>query len=138
MAESIFTKIIKGQIPAHKVYEDDRVIAFLDIDPLTPGHTLVVPKQQIDHLWDTDEELYHHLLSVAKRVALRQRQVLSPPRVGMAVEGFAVAHTHIHVFPLNQGFESTVTAHIKRTESGEKPSPDELAAMAQKLAFSAD
>lgn len=135
MAETVFTRIIKGEIPSHKVYEDDKCVAFLDIDPLTPGHTLVVPKKEIDHLWDVDDELYHHLLSIAKKIALRMRQVLRPARVGMAVEGFAVKHVHIHVFPLEKGFESTVTDHIERKKTGDLPGDEELSGMAQKLAF---
>lgn len=133
MEDSVFTKIIKGEIPCHKVYEDDQTIAFLTIDPLTPGHTLVVPKQQIDHLWDIEDEIYQYLMAVAKRVALRIREVLSPERVGMAVEGFGVPHTHIHVFALDQSLEKTIDNHLKQGK--QEPDHDALAFLAQKLAF---
>jgi histidine triad (HIT) family protein len=135
MSDSIFTRIIKGEIPCHKVYEDERVIAFLDIDPLTPGHTLVVPKRQIDRLWDLDDGLYAYLMSVVKRVAERQRQVLKPKRVGMAVEGFAVPHVHVHVFPLNEGLEHTISAHLKEKNTDEEPNHEALEDMANKLRF---
>src|ERR1700752_4771420 len=99
MQDSIFTKIIRGEIPAEKIYEDDKTIAFLDIHPITPGHTLVVPKKQIDHLWDLPDEDYLALMQTAKKVANRQRQVLNPQRVGVHVVGVDVPHAHIHVFP---------------------------------------
>ena len=129
MAESVFTKIIKGEIPCHKIYEDDKAIAFLDIAPYTYGHTLVVPKQEIDHLWDADDDLYLHLMKVVKKVAQRQREVLNPKRVGVVLEGFAIPHIHIHVFPMNEGLESTIVNIV------EKPSQDQLAEMAKKLRF---
>ena len=129
MQDSVFTKIIKGEIPCHKVYEDDRVIAFLDIQPYTYGHTLVVPKVQIDHLWDVEDELYLHLMKTAKLVANRQREILKPKRVGIILEGFAVPHAHVHVFPMNEGLEATI-GHIVP-----KPSDEQLAEMAKKLAF---
>ncbi len=129
MSDSIFTKIIKGDIPSHKIYEDDKTIAFLDIEPYTYGHTLVVPKEQVDHLWDINDELYQHLMTVAKKVANRQREVLKPKRVGIVLEGFAVPHAHVHVFPMSEGLEAT----IEHTVS--KPSDDQLAEMAKKLAF---
>ena len=129
MADSIFTKIIKGEIPAHKIYEDDKVIAFLDIAPYTAGHTLVVPKQEIDHLWDIDDERYHYLMKIVKLVAERQRQMLRPKRVGVVLEGFAVPHAHVHVFPMNEGLEATIEHKIP------KPTNPELAKMAEKLRF---
>lgn len=100
---SIFTQIINGQIPAHTVYEDDRVIAFLDIHPINPGHTLVIPKKQIDHLWDLDDEDYQYLWKIAKQVAGKIAETLQPPRVGVIVEGFGVPHAHIHLIPLYRG-----------------------------------
>jgi histidine triad (HIT) family protein len=129
MEESIFTKIIKGDIPSHKIYEDDQVIAFLDVAPYTPGHTLVVPKEQTDHLWDVGDELYVHLMKVVKQVAIKQKEVLKPPRVGLALEGFAVPHAHVHVFPMYQGLEETMN------NQAEKPTQEELAEMAKKLSF---
>ena len=133
MQESIFTKIIKGEISCHKVYEDERVIAFLDINPLNPGHTLVVPKEQIDELWDVSDDLYQYLMQIAHKVADRQRKVLKPKRVGMAVEGFAVPHAHIHVFPLYEGLNHTVMKQIQKGQT--EPDHQALSQMAQKLAF---
>jgi histidine triad (HIT) family protein len=129
MEESVFTKIIKGEIPCHKVYEDETVIAFLDIAPYTYGHTLVIPKEQTDHLWDVDDELYRNLMDVVKKIAVRQKEVINPPRVGFALEGFAVPHAHVHVFPLYKGLEETMNEIV------DKPSDEELAEMAKKLKF---
>lgn len=129
MADSIFTKIIKGEIPAHKVYEDEKTLAFLDINPYTYGHTLVVPKQEEDHLWDLNDELYVYLMQVAKKVANRQREVLKPERIGMILEGFAVPHVHVHIFPMNEGLEATIEHIVK------KPTDEQLAEMAEKLKF---
>lgn len=101
MEPSIFTKIIRGEIPCHKVYEDETVIAFLDVHPLKPGHTLVVPKTQIDHIWDVDTDTYHHLWDVSRVIADKIKEVLQPARVGVVVEGFGVPHTHIHLVPID-------------------------------------
>ena len=133
MEDSIFAKIIKGEVPCHKVYEDDKTIAILDINPLNPGHTLVIPKQQIDHLWDCDDELYQYLWSITKRVAQQIQRQINPPRVGTSVEGFAVPHTHIHVFPLYKGFEQTISEHFTKPKS--EPDHPALTAMAEKLRF---
>ncbi len=133
MSDSIFTQIIKGEIPCHKVYEDDKVIAFLDINPFTPGHTLVVPKLQIDDLWNLDKDLYLHLMTVVKNVAKRQQEILQPKRVGMAIMGFDIPHAHVHVIPLHKGFVQTTVDFSKRGER--QADGDALVAMAQKLAF---
>ena len=103
MEDSIFTKIIRGDIPCHKIYEDDRVIAFLDVHPLAEGHTLVVPKQQIDHLWDMDDAAYEYLWRVVKRLGAHIKMTLSPARVGVVVEGFGVPHVHVHLVPIEHG-----------------------------------
>lgn len=103
MEDSIFTKIINGEIPCHKIYEDDEVIAFLDVHPMAEGHTLVVPKQQTDHVWDLDDEMYQHLWQVAKQLGSHIRETLRATRVGVIVEGFGVPHTHIHLIPIECG-----------------------------------
>lgn len=100
MEDSIFTKIIKGEIPCYKVYEDNIVFAMLDIDPLSDGHVLVFPKKQVDLLWDLDQDVYNHLMDVAKLIAEKIQNKLNPLRVGMVVEGFGVPHAHIHLVPL--------------------------------------
>lgn len=98
--DSIFTKIIKCEIQAYKIYEDTRVIAILTDRPLFRGHTLVIPKKQVDHLWDLSDDDYQYLFTVVKEVAQRIRTVYNPPRVGMVVEGFGVPHAHVHVIPI--------------------------------------
>ena len=99
--ESIFTKIINGSIPAYKVAEDDRFLAFLDISPLQKGHTLVVPKQQTDYIFDLEDTLLADLNLFAKKVALAVGKATGAARVGVAVIGFEVPHAHIHLIPIN-------------------------------------
>jgi histidine triad (HIT) family protein len=101
MADSIFSKIIKGEIPSHKIYEDEHTFAFLDIQPIKAGHTLVVPKTQKD-IWDLSEEDYKALMFTVRKVAHRIQEVLQPRRVGIQVVGVDVDdHAHVHVFPFN-------------------------------------
>lgn len=126
--ESVFTKIIKGEIPAHKIYEDDQVLAFLDIHPINPGHTLVVPKKQIDHLWDMEDEEYQYLWKVTKDLANHIKETLEPPRVGVIVEGFGVPHVHIHLIPLLRGNDIKKHQDLEAT-----PDHEALAALAAKL-----
>lgn len=97
---SIFTKIISGEIPSYKVAENEICFAFLDINPLTKGHTLVVPKKEIDYIFDLEDELYIELHSFAKKVALAIEKVISCKRVGVVVLGLEVPHAHIHLVPL--------------------------------------
>lgn len=99
---SVFTRIINGEIPAHKIYEDDRVIAFLEMHPLNEGHTLVVPKTQIDHIWDLSDDDYAYLWMIAKKIAIHIKEIIGSPRVGVIVEGFGVPHAHIHLVPIYQ------------------------------------
>jgi histidine triad (HIT) family protein len=100
MEDSIFTKIIRGEIPCHKVYEDEKAFAMLDIDPLADGHTLVFPKKQVDLIWDLDKETYEYLFEKAREIAQKIQAEMKPIRVGMVVEGFGVPHAHIHLVPL--------------------------------------
>lgn len=103
MEDSIFTKIIKGEIPCHKIFENDKVIAFLDVHPLTEGHTLVVPKAQIDHIWDMERDDYAYLWGVTRKLGKHIRKTLGATRVGVVVEGFGVPHVHIHLIPIEHG-----------------------------------
>lgn len=96
---SVFTKIIQGEIPGRFVWADDRCVGFLSINPLGPGHTLVVPREEVDHWVDADAELTAHLTQVARTIGLAVREIWSPPRVGLLVAGFEVPHLHVHVFP---------------------------------------
>ncbi len=129
MQDSIFTKIIKGEIPCHKVYEDDKVIAFLDVHPKQPGHTLVVPKQQIDLIWDLDDETYQYLWAVSKKLAQHMGSVLGR-RIGVQVEGMGVPHAHIHLVPFG-----TTEEFLSVVDMSAEPNHAELAELAAKLAF---
>lgn len=130
MRDSIFTKIIKGEIPCHKVYEDELTFAFLTINPIRAGHTLVIPKRQVDHLWDLDDEEYQAVMATSKKVARRIQEVLRPKRVGMHVAGLEVPHAHVHLFPF-----STEDEFWSRPDSSSDPDHSALAEIAQKLAF---
>jgi len=97
---SIFTKIVNGEIPAWKVAEDDRFFAFLDIFPVAKGHTLVIPKKEVDYLFDLDDETYAGLQLFAKKVALGIQQAIPCKKVGVMVLGLEVPHAHIHLVPM--------------------------------------
>lgn len=103
MSDCLFCKIVAGTIPAHKVWEDESHLAFLTIGPIREGHTLVIPKAHAAYLFDLDDASYHSLLTASKTVAKRLKEVFDVPRVGVAVEGFAVDHVHIHLVPLTAG-----------------------------------
>ena len=98
---SIFSKIINSDIPAFKVIEDDNHLAFLDIAPLAYGHTLVVPKKEIDYIFDIESDKYLELFKFAKKVARAMKKVICCKRIGIAVIGLEVPHAHIHLVPLN-------------------------------------
>ncbi|MDR2085133.1 MAG: HIT family protein [Bacteroidales bacterium] len=99
---SIFSKIITGDIPSYKIAENEYCYAFLDINPLTEGHTLVVPKKEIDYLFDVEDPLYAELFLFSKKIAKALKEVFKCERVGMAVLGFDVNHAHIHLVPMNK------------------------------------
>ena len=96
---TIFTRIINGELPGQFVYTDDLVVAFLSIMPLTPGHTLVVSRQEVDQWTDADEPLMHHCMDVARRNGNAAKQAFSAPRAGLVIAGLEVPHLHVHVFP---------------------------------------
>ena len=98
---SIFSKIISGEIPSYKIAEDDRFYAFLDINHLAKGHTLVIPKMEIDYILNLDDELHADLWNFAKKVAKAVESVVECKRIGLTVIGLEVAHTHIHIIPIN-------------------------------------
>jgi len=130
MQDSIFTKIINGEIPSHKIYEDDKTLAFLDIHPKTPGHTLVIPKKQVEFIWDLEDEDYQAVMATVKKVALRLKEVLGGPYVGELVVGIDVPHAHVHVYTFANMEESQ---HIP--DPNTDPDHDALAEIAKKLAF---
>lgn len=130
MADSIFTQIIKGEIPCHKIYEDEKTLAFLDIHPVQPGHTLVIPKKQVEFVWDLDGSDYQALMATVKKVGRRIREALAVPYVGQQVMGTDVPHTHIHIIPFR------TAAEFRRVpDMAAEPDHAALAAVAQKLAF---
>lgn len=102
---SIFTKIVKGEIPSYKIAEDEHNYAFLDINPLAKGHTLVIPKQETDYLFDIEDELYKKLFSFSKGVAKAIEKTIPCERIGIAVLGLEVPHAHIHLIPINSIYD---------------------------------
>jgi histidine triad (HIT) family protein len=100
---TIFTKIIHGEIPSYKIAEDDQYFAFLDINPLAKGHTLVVPKKEVDYIFDIDDTTLGGMMIFAKKVAKAIEQQVSCKRIGIAVLGLEVPHAHIHLVPINGG-----------------------------------
>lgn len=134
--DSIFTKIIRGEIPAHKIYEDDKVFAMLDIHPVHPGHTLVITKQQVDDIFDLDEELYSHLMRVSHMLGNRIRERLQPKRVGIIVEGFMVPHVHVHLVPIENGDD--ISTSRSKEDMLSEPDHEHLAEVAEKLTSATD
>lgn len=130
MQDSIFTKIIKGEIPSYKIFEDDKTYAFLDIHPKTPGHTLVIPKKQVEFVWDLEDEDYEAVMATVKKVALRLKEVMGGPYIGELVVGIDVPHAHAHVYTFANVEESR-----RIPDPNQDPDHEELAAIAKKLAF---
>lgn len=125
----IFCKIVAGEIPSYKVYEDDDFLAFLDINPIHVGHTLLVPKEHYDYILDLPDELYGKLWKKTKELAPHIQSATSAKRIGFEVEGFAIPHTHVHLIPLFEANE--IDPH------NQKPAEDaELAEMAKKISAS--
>ncbi len=110
-ATCVFCKIIKGDIPSFKVYEDDHVLAILDLRGVQPGHTLVIPKIHIDHFMDVPEDLASHIVIVGQKIAHKMREVLKPERVGNVIAGYGVTHVHYHVIPMNDAHDITSRAY---------------------------
>lgn len=123
---TIFSRIVAGEIPAHKVAETDEFLAFLDIMPTTTGHTLVIPKQEVDYVFDLNDELYLGLMAFAKRVAAAVEKAILCQRIGVAVVGLEVPHAHVHLIPLNSMADMNFNNKMK-------PSSEELAETAAKI-----
>jgi histidine triad (HIT) family protein len=124
---SIFSRIVAGEIPCHRVAEDDRFLAFLDIMPLAEGHTLVIPKMEVDRIWDLEPSLLGDLHVFSQKVALALEDAIPCQRVGQAVIGLEVPHAHVHLIPLNQ------VADINFERPKLTVSQEELAATAEKI-----
>ncbi len=98
---TIFTKIVTGEIPCYKIAEDENFLAFLDVNPNVKGHTLCIPKKEINKVFDLDDDLYLGLMAFAKKIAIAIEKSVSCKRIGMSVIGLEVPHTHVHLIPLN-------------------------------------
>ena len=112
---SIFSKIIAGKIPSYKIYEDDKHYAFLDINPNAVGHTLCVPKKEVDKIFDLSEKDYNDLMEFSRKVALAIKKSIPCKRVGMSVIGLDVPHVHVHLIPLQSTEEATFQKKVKLT-----------------------
>lgn len=131
----MFTKIIKGEIPAHKIYEDDKTLAFLDIHPLMPGHVLVIPKNQVDHIEDLGQDDYQALYSTVKKVSSRVREIMGTKRVVTLVMGYDVPHAHVHVLPSDSGQDFYDAIGKVHDAMAKEPDHDQLAKIADRLKF---
>jgi histidine triad (HIT) family protein len=124
---SIFTRIINREIPGHIVAENEKYIAFLDVMPLVHGHVLVVPKQEVDYVFDLDDAVLSGLTVFAKKVAIAVKKAVPCKRIGIAVIGLEVPHTHVHLVPMNS------VGDINFTQPKLKPSTEELTTIADKI-----
>ena len=124
---TIFSKIIQGEIPCHKIEENDDFLAFLDISPLKEGHTLVIPKKETDYIFDIKDQEYEALWSFAKAVAKKIEKIIPCAKIGVAVVGLEVAHAHIHLIPINS------VADMNFANSKLSLSQEELAEIAAKI-----
>ncbi len=113
---SIFTKIINGEIPCYKIAEDDNFLAFLDVNPNAKGHTLCVPKQEIDKIFELEDDVYIGLMKFSKKIAIALEKTVPCNRIGMAVIGLEVPHAHVHLIPLNEMGEMTFKYKISLTK----------------------
>ena len=113
---SIFTKIINGEIPCYKIAEDADFFAFLDINPNAKGHTLCVPKKEVDKLFDLDDDLYIGLMQFSKKIAAALEKTIPCDRIGMTVIGLEVPHAHVHLIPLNEMGEMTFRHKVSLTK----------------------
>ena len=124
---SVFTRIINGEIPCYKVAEDDRYFAFLDINPLREGHTLVVPKKETDYIFDLDDETLSGMILFSKKVAAAIKAAIPCARIGVAILGLEVPHAHVHLVPMN----SMEDVNFRNPKL--KLTPEEFKAIAEKI-----
>ena len=126
MDTCIFCKILNGSAPAHKIWENENYFAFLDINPVNPGHTMVIPKHHIDYVFDLREPLYSELFRVTKELSEPIKRAMQASRIGVVIEGFSVSHLHVHLVPINGVNELNPTRARRATA-------EELAAVAIKI-----
>lgn len=130
MSESIFAKIIKGEVPAHKIYEDATTLAFLDIHPVQPGHTLVIPKRQEEFVWDLTDAEYQAVMATVLKVARQLREVLGCRYVGERIIGLDVPHAHVQLIPFN-----TIEEWRRQQDMSVTADDEALAALAARIRF---
>lgn len=123
---SLFTRIVNGEIPCHKIAETHDFLAFLDVFPCAPGHTLVIPKQEVDYIFDLEDSLYEGLMKFSKQVAAAVEKAIPCKRIGVAVVGLEVPHAHVHLIPLNSMADMNFNNKLKM-------SSEELAEIAAKI-----
>jgi histidine triad (HIT) family protein len=123
---SIFSKIIRGEIPCYKIAEDDNFLAFLDVNPNAKGHTLCIPKREINKIFDIEDELYLGLMQFSKKIAIALEKTVPCKRIGMAVIGLEVPHAHVHLIPLNEMDEMRFVNKVTLTK-------DEFETLAKKI-----
>ncbi|MFY8214912.1 MAG: HIT family protein [Flavobacterium sp.] len=123
---SIFSKIVAGEIPCYRIAEDENFLAFLDVNPNAKGHTLCIPKQEINKLFDIEDQAYLGLMAFAKKIAVALEKTVSCKRIGMAVIGIEVPHAHVHLIPLNEMDEMRFQNKVSLT-------PEEFTALAQAI-----
>jgi len=114
--DSLFTRIVKGEVPAYKVAEDSQFLAFLDISPNAKGHTLCIPKKEVDKIFDLEEGMYQELMRFSRKVALALEKAVPCKRVGIAVVGLEVPHVHVHLIPLNKMSDMDFSKNVKMEE----------------------
>lgn len=102
MENCLFCKIIKGKIPSYKIWEDENFFAFLNINPINPGHTILVPKKHLDYIFDLEEPLYSEIFKTAKKLSRPLKKATGAEKIGLAIEGLAIRHIHIHLVPVNK------------------------------------
>lgn len=124
---SLFSKIVSGEIPCHKVAESDKYLAFLDIKPLAKGHTLVIPKKEVDYIFDLDDITYQGLMLFGKKIAISLKEVFTCKRVGAMVVGTEVPHAHLHLIPFQQ------ESQVATTATPLKISQEEMGSLARKI-----
>lgn len=110
---SIFSKIVAGEIPCHKIAEDDNFLAFLDVFPCAKGHTLVIPKKEVDYIFDLDDDLYLGLMAFAKKISPAIEKAIPCLRIGVAVVGLEVPHAHVHLIPMNSMTDMDFSSKLK-------------------------
>lgn len=123
---TIFTKIINGEIPAHKIMEDDKFLAFLDVRPIVKGHTLIIPKTEVDYIFDMEDKTLGEMMAFAKKVAKVLKKNIACKKIGVMVAGLEVPHAHIHLVPIN----SISDLNFANARAAD---PKELTALAEKL-----